>query len=111
DYDHGRAMFAAANCFGCHRFVDEGGAVGPDLTGLAGRFSARDILESVLEPDKVISDQYAAVVILTTDGEVVTGRITYLLGDQLNINTNMLDPNALTGVKRQNIEDMRTSDV
>ena len=39
---------------------------GPDLTSLAGRFSARDILESVLEPDKVISDQYAAIVVQTT---------------------------------------------
>ncbi len=24
DFDKGRALFAAANCFGCHRFSDEG---------------------------------------------------------------------------------------
>ncbi|HVT28608.1 MAG TPA: heme-binding protein, partial [Lacipirellulaceae bacterium] len=27
DFDRGRAMFAAANCFGCHRFANEGGAL------------------------------------------------------------------------------------
>ena len=26
DFDHGRAMFGAANCFACHRFASEGGS-------------------------------------------------------------------------------------
>lgn len=111
DFDHGREMFAAANCFGCHRFANEGGAVGPDLTGLAGRFSPRDILESVLEPNKVISDQYSSVTVLTSDGRVVTGRITNLFNDELHINTNMLDPNALEVVKRTEIEELNPSSV
>lgn len=106
DFDRGRAMFAAANCFGCHRFADEGGAVGPDLTSLAGRFSRRDILESVLEPSKVISDQYAAVQIVTLDGKVVVGRIVNLAGDVVQVNTNMLDPNALASIDRKQIDEM-----
>jgi putative heme-binding domain-containing protein len=111
DFDHGRAMFAAANCFGCHRFADEGGAVGPDLTGLAGRFSRRDILESVLEPSKVISDQYSAVQIVTLDGKVVVGRIINLSGDVVQVNTNMLDPNAITSVDRKQIDEMEIAKV
>lgn len=109
DFDKGRAMFAAANCFGCHRFADEGGSVGPDLTGLAGRFSRRDILESVLEPSKVVSDQYAAVQIVTIDGKVVVGRIVNLAGDVVQVNTNMLDPSAITAVDRKQIEEMEPS--
>jgi putative heme-binding domain-containing protein len=109
DFEHGRAMFAAANCFACHHFAQQGGAVGPDLTGLAGRFSARDVLESVLEPDKVISDQYAAVVIQTTDGKVITGRLTNFSGDRITVNTNMLDPNATESVNRREIENMETA--
>ena len=69
------ALFGEANCFACHRFDNEGGAQGPDLTGVAGRFSVRDLLESIVEPSKEISDQYAAVIITTTNGKVVTGRI------------------------------------
>ena len=93
DYDRGRAMFAAAKCFSCHRFNNEGGGLGPDLSGVAGRFSARDLLESIVVPSKTISDQYEAVMIATTDGRVVTGRIVNLNGDNLMINPDMLDPN------------------
>ncbi|MEX2168720.1 MAG: family 16 glycoside hydrolase [Pirellulales bacterium] len=109
DFDRGRKMFAATNCFGCHRFANEGGAVGPDLTGLAGRFSARDILESVMEPDKVISDQYAAVVVQTTAGKVITGRIVNFDGDVIHVNTDMLDPTALEMFSRDEIEDLSTA--
>ncbi len=38
DYDRGRVLFAAAKCFACHRYNDEGGGLGPDLSGVAGRF-------------------------------------------------------------------------
>ena len=106
NFDRGRKMFAEANCFGCHRFAKEGGAMGPDLTALSGRFSARDILESVMEPNKVISDQYAAVVVVTDEGQVVTGRVVNFSGDEIQINTDMLDPNAIAKVKRGSIEQL-----
>jgi putative heme-binding domain-containing protein len=72
---------------------------------LAGRFSVRDVLESVVDPSKVISDQYSAVTVVTTDGRVITGRIINLSGDSLRINTNMLDPGAVEGVDRKTIEE------
>jgi len=106
DFDRGRALFSATNCYGCHRFSNEGGSVGPDLTGLSGRFSARDILESVLDPNKVISDQYAAVQIVTTEGKIVVGRIVNLNGDTVMVNTNMLNPNAMETIARPTIEEM-----
>jgi putative heme-binding domain-containing protein len=111
DFERGRSLFGAASCFACHRFDNEGGASGPDLTGAAGRFSIRDLLESIIEPSKEISDQYAAVVITTTDGKVVTGRIVNLHGDGMSVMTNMLDPNSLTNVDRRKVEDMETSKV
>jgi putative heme-binding domain-containing protein len=109
NFDNGRKLFGAAACFACHRFNNQGGAVGPDLTQLSGRFSARDILESVVEPSKQISDQYGAVQIVTMDGKVVTGRIINLAGDSYRIQTNMLDPGALVGVDRKQIDVMMTS--
>lgn len=109
DFDKGRQLFGEAACFACHRFDNQGGAVGPDLTQLSGRFSARDILESVVEPSKQISDQYGAVQIVTLDGKVVTGRIINLAGDSYRIQTNMLDPGALVGVDRKQIDVMMPS--
>jgi putative heme-binding domain-containing protein len=111
DFDRGRTLFAATNCFGCHRFSGEGGSNGPDLTGLAGRFSPKDLLESVVDPSKVVSDQYAAVIIRTQDGQVVTGRIVNLHGDTLHVNTDMLNPSGTVNVKRQDIDAMQPSKV
>jgi putative heme-binding domain-containing protein len=109
DYDRGRAMFAATKCFSCHRFNNEGGGLGPDLSGVAGRFSVRDLLESIVVPSKTISDQYEAVIISTVDGRVVTGRIVNLQGSNLSICPDMLDPNRQVNVKREDIEEMKPS--
>ncbi|QDU22349.1 c-type cytochrome [Urbifossiella limnaea] len=109
DFEKGRRLFGAAKCFACHRYDNEGGSYGPDLSGAAGRFNARDLLESIVDPNKEISDQYAAVEIRTADDRVVVGRIVNLNGDVVKVNTNMLDPNALADVNRNNIESMRPS--
>lgn len=109
DFEHGKSMFAAVNCYNCHRFDGDGGAVGPDLTNLSGRFAAADILESVIEPSKVINDQYAAVTAITTDGRVITGRITNYGGGNIHINTDMLDPTAMVTVRPDDIEELEQS--
>ena len=111
DFDRGRSLFAATNCFACHRYDNEGGAVGPDLTGVSGRFSPRDLLESIVQPSKTISDQYQAVTIATSDGKVVSGRIVNLHGDNLMVMTNMLDPNGQVSIDQRKVEEMRPSDV
>ncbi|MEZ6125056.1 MAG: family 16 glycoside hydrolase [Planctomycetaceae bacterium] len=110
-FEHGRQMFGAASCFACHRFDHQGGSVGPDLTILSGRFSPRDILESVLEPSKQISDQYGSVQIVTTDGKVINGRIINLAGDSFRVQTDMLKPGELTGVDRKQIEEIVESKI
>jgi putative heme-binding domain-containing protein len=111
DYDRGRKLFGAANCFACHRFGNEGGANGPDLTGIAGRFSTRDLLETIVDPSKVVSDQYAAVVIQTEDGQTITGRIINLHDNIMHINTDMLAPGATVNVDRREVVQMKPSAV
>lgn len=111
DFDHGRKMFGAASCFACHQFDSQGGSVGPDLTSLSGRFSSRDILESVMEPSKQISDQYGSVQIVTLDGKVINGRIVNLAGDAFRVQTDMLRPGKLTSVDRKQIDEILESKV
>ncbi len=111
DFDRGRTLFGQANCFACHRFDNEGGAQGPDLTGISGRFNVRDLLESIIEPSKEVSDQYAAVTITTKDGKSVTGRIVNQNGDTINVMTNMLDPNGQTKVNAKKVESIEKSKV
>jgi putative heme-binding domain-containing protein len=110
-FDRGRSLFSAAGCFACHRFDVEGGSVGPDLTGAGGRFSTRDLLESIVVPSKVISDQYGAVIIALDNGRVVTGRIVNLFGNNMSVLTDMLDPNSQVSVNQTQVEDMKPSPV
>jgi putative heme-binding domain-containing protein len=75
NYQRGREAFAVAQCLACHKFGTEGGAVGPDITGAASRFNRRDLLETIIEPSKVISDQYQNITVTKKDGDEVTGRL------------------------------------
>ncbi len=103
DFESGRRMFSAALCFQCHRFAGRGGSTGPDLTGLAGRFSPRDMLESLLEPSKVISDQYQATTFILKNGRVVHGRIVNAGGDNWSVNTDMTKPDGNENVNRNSV--------
>jgi putative heme-binding domain-containing protein len=111
DFDRGRQIFGQAGCASCHRYDNEGAAVGPDLTNVAGRFSVRDLLESILDPSKEISDQYGAIVIKKKDGDMVAGRVGNLNGENLMVLENMFAPNDFTNVKRSDIESIERSKV
>jgi putative heme-binding domain-containing protein len=111
DFDRGRRLFGEAQCFACHRFDNEGGAQGPDLTVVSGRFSVRDLLESILDPSKEVSDQYAAMVFTTTDGKLITGRIVNYSGNDMIVMTNMLDPDGLVHVDHRKVESVEKSKV
>lgn len=74
-FERGRDAFIAGQCIKCHRMGDVGGGAGPDLTAVSSRFSRRDILESILEPSKVISEQYQNITVTTLAGKTVTGRL------------------------------------
>lgn len=110
DFDRGRRLFGEAQCFACHRFDNEGGAQAPDLTIASGRYSVRDLLDKILNPNKAISDQYAGVVIATTDGKFLTGRIVNHSGDSMYVMANMLDPNGLVTVNAKTVESIEEID-
>ncbi len=75
NFERGRDAFIAGQCIKCHRMGDVGGGAGPDLTAVSSRFSRRDILEAILEPSKVISEQYQNLTVTTLAGKTVTGRL------------------------------------
>lgn len=84
-FDSGKAAFRAAQCLKCHRFAGDGGAVGHDLTGAGNRFSPVDILESIILPSKVVSDQYASKTIVTTSGTSISGAVSELPDGSLSV--------------------------
>lgn len=84
DFKDGERLFHSAACFSCHRFNGSGGGVGPDLTASASRYSLRDLLENIVEPSKVISDQYGSEEVLLADGSTLIGR-TYVEADKIHV--------------------------
>jgi putative membrane-bound dehydrogenase-like protein len=64
DVARGRALFfdpAGPGCYKCHQISGEGEKVGPELTGIAKKYSRQFLMESVLEPSRAIKGGYEAV--------------------------------------------------
>lgn len=111
NFENGQKMFSATRCIICHRFAGDGGATGPDLTQLAGRFNLNDLTEAIMVPSKVISDQYKASTVVTTDGKAVSGRILSGNDDILAILTSPEDPTKITEIPKNTIEAVQPSAV
>ena len=115
DYASGQKMFAAAGCYACHRFQNQGGMTGPDLTTAGRRYSVRDLLDQILNPSKVINDQFSSVNVLTDDGKVTSGVIVNLgvqrSGSAIVLNTDLTDPNQRVTIDRNAIEEMFVSEI
>ena len=75
DFETGKNMFAATTCISCHAMRGEGGNMGPDLTQLGTRFSPEDMMEAIIEPSNVISDQYNSTEFSLKNGNTVVGRL------------------------------------
>jgi putative heme-binding domain-containing protein len=111
DFKNGRQMFGAGSCYACHRIKGEGGAVGPDLTSVGGKFGAYDLLESIVDPGKEISDQYGSSVFTTTDGTQLNGRIMNMRNNEYWVNTDMMKPSTVTKVQAELITSIEPSPV
>ncbi len=68
----GAHVFADGQCIHCHRFNGKGERIGPDLTSVAQRFTRKEILESIIYPNQVVSDQYASKLV-TANGKTYSG--------------------------------------
>ncbi len=75
-FERGRSLYFAASCGNCHRFNGLGGNIGPDLTSVRNKFDVGYVVEHILEPSKIISDQYQSSVVLTDDGRAYTGLVS-----------------------------------
>lgn len=74
DKARGRRFFEKRACAQCH-----GGsrALGPDLAGVAGRFSRKDVFTSIADPNRDVSSRYQTTMIITNEGKTYSGLIIY----------------------------------
>ncbi|HXG47446.1 MAG TPA: PVC-type heme-binding CxxCH protein [Methylomirabilota bacterium] len=78
DASRGRVLFNKV-CAQCHTLFDVGGKVGPDITG-ANRGDLAYLLETIVDPNAVIPNEYRTTEIETRDGRSLTG-VVKVMGD------------------------------
>ena len=111
NFKNGQKMFAATRCILCHRFAGDGGATGPDLTQLAGRFNIDALTEALMDPSKVISDQYRGSSVLTAAGKTVNGRIVSENDQQISVLTDPEDSTKIVDIRKDEIDEIIPSKV
>jgi putative heme-binding domain-containing protein len=66
----------------------------------------KDLVEAMIHPSKVVSDQYQAHVVQTVQGKVYTGRLVSETDDEITIVTDPEDATKFAVIKRSDIEEM-----
>ncbi|MHB1078445.1 MAG: PVC-type heme-binding CxxCH protein [Prosthecobacter sp.] len=74
DTTHGAKIYETL-CMVCHRHLDRGNDVGPNL-GTIKAWTAEQILTNVLDPNREVSPNFALYIVETNDGRTLSGLIT-----------------------------------
>jgi putative heme-binding domain-containing protein len=110
-FETGRKMFAVTGCFTCHRFGNEGGMSGPDLTLAGGRYNAHDLIDNILNPSREINTQFVPTVLTKQDGSQIIGTIVNLSNANVRVNTDPSDPSQFIEVDRTTVTSIEPSKV
>ncbi|WP_421774683.1 c-type cytochrome [Gracilimonas sp.] len=75
NFENGRNAFFATGCASCHRFNGYGGNIGPDLSTIGLRSSVDVLLEDIIDPSSLISDQYSSSEVKLKSGDLILGLV------------------------------------
>ena len=95
--DAGKAVYAKASCIHCHSGSQ---AMGPDLAGVATRFSRADLFTAILQPSKDVPARYQTTVVETRAGKTYQGIVIYDAVDSLILQTGASTTIRLDGALR-----------
>jgi len=88
DAARGREVFhneSGVACIKCHIVGERGGRVGPDLSGAGTQFGRAALIESILQPSKVVREGYNQVQIETKDDDFIAGLFKGETGDEITL--------------------------
>jgi putative heme-binding domain-containing protein len=71
----GEALFRRkeTSCLKCHAIAGAGGQVGPDLSTIGSVAQIDYLIDSILDPNKAVKENYHSMVVVTRDGRSLTG--------------------------------------
>jgi len=103
--ERGSKIFTKANCAACHSGAQ---ALGPDLHGVANRFSRADLLTAILQPSKDIALRYRTTQVATANGKIHQGLVIYESVDSLILQTG---PSAAVRLDGTQLASKRLTDI
>jgi putative membrane-bound dehydrogenase-like protein len=80
----GEAIFRARACHTCHAGP---GRLGPDLAGVAARFSRDDLWAEIVTPNREVAPPYRVTLVETRDGRILSGIVAFESADGLILQT------------------------
>ena len=104
DAAKGKEIFKT-NCIKCHTHNNEGGKIGPDLSGMAAKPKA-ELIVDILDPSRSVEGNFRLYKVSTTEGQVFNG----LLASESKTSVELLDAEGKThAIQRDDIRKMETS--
>jgi putative heme-binding domain-containing protein len=76
---------ADVSCMKCHSVSRAGGQVGPELSAVGGSSPVDYIVNSILNPNLAVKEQYATKIFVLADGRALTGVIVDRNDDRVRI--------------------------
>jgi putative heme-binding domain-containing protein len=107
----GEEIFKAAACVACHKAGGEGAAIGPDLAGVAERLDPAAMAVEMLDPSRVIKDEYKPWNIELNDLTSTYGLVLEQTDEFIRVVENPLVTTEARKIPRSEISDMTASPV
>jgi putative heme-binding domain-containing protein len=107
NFKSGENLFHAAACASCHRFAGAGSGIGPDLTGSSSRYTLKDMMDNIIDPSKVISDQYGSTLFKMKDGSQIVGRIGTEENGVVHVMTNPFSPDSNVDIELSTVKEKK----
>jgi len=89
DPENGSRLLSPAGklgaCFACHRLGNDGLDFGPDLSEVGSRLDPGKLLESLIDPSKVIVPEFQLWTVETTGGEILSGFLLERTDEKLTL--------------------------
>jgi putative heme-binding domain-containing protein len=90
------------NCMKCHSVSRAGGQVGPELSAVGGSSPVDYVLNSILNPNLAVKEQYVTRIFVLATGKVLTGVVI----DRDDVRVNIRDANGhIVKIPTADIED------
>jgi quinoprotein glucose dehydrogenase len=107
DFEAGKLIFetkSEVSCIRCHRVDGTEVAVGPNLAHVGSKRTRQHLLDSIVQPNKEISERFGQIKVQTIDGLLLTG----LLQEDTETALKLLDADGQTTmILKQDIEDVQ----